>query len=385
MRVPSLRPTPEGAAALTLSGFFFLLATNLMAGWLFFLTAFLVAVVVVGAATALVGTRAIRVEEAVASPAVEEGTVTLLLRVRADRSVRFLRLAAAAGGRRGEVFFPVMRTGTGEHSSIRLPAPTRGVYPLKLRVISLGLLGMFRAERELPGRAEVVVRPRYQGLSHLPVGLCADGGPQDPQRRRGEELFGIREYQSGDPARHIHWRSSARHRRLLVKEFAAPQAPEVAIVVDTDRRQAEADLDAAARAAASIAWTALRRDWRVTLLWCGQDGPAAICGPWEQIWDALARLRADGPTLAQALARISPRLCGSAPVAVTSLPTATSTLPAGINTPSPAGSARLIAASGPSGPSQLPAPPIAPVVLVAPAGSAAGWEFDRDGGVRCAR
>ncbi|MDR7427671.1 MAG: hypothetical protein QN160_08400, partial [Armatimonadota bacterium] len=103
MRVPSLRPTPEGAAALTLSGFFFLLATNLMAGWLFFLTAFLVAVVVVGAATALVGTRAIRVEEAVASPAVEEGTVTLLLRVRADRSVRFLRLAAAAGGRRGEV------------------------------------------------------------------------------------------------------------------------------------------------------------------------------------------------------------------------------------------------------------------------------------------
>lgn len=354
MRMASLRPTPEGAATLALSGFLFLLATNLMAGWLSFLAAFLVAVVVVGAVTAIGGTRAVRVEEA-ASPAVEEGTVTLLLQVRAHRSARFVRVAAEAGGRRGEAFFPAVRSGAVQHSLIRLPAPTRGVYPLKLRVISLGLVGMFRAERELPGRAEVVVRPRYRALDRLPVGISNDGGPQEPQRRRGEELFGIREYQPGDPARHIHWRSSARHRRLLVKEFAAPQAPELAVVVDTQRGQADTDLDAAARAAASIAWTALQRGWRVSLLWCGKNGPAAVSGPWEQIWDALARLRAEGPTLAQALAQLTPRLRGGVSVVVSSLSVTGSSLP-----------------------------PKSPVVMVAPAGSAVGWEFDRGGGVRCA-
>ncbi len=354
MRMPSLRPTPEGAATLALSGFLFLLATNLMAGWLFFLAAFLVAVLVVGAATSLGGTRAVRVEEEAASPAVEEGTVTLLLQVRAHRVARFVRVAAEAGGRRGEAFLPAVRPGA-QRILIRLPAPSRGVYPLKLRVISLGLVGMFRAERELPGRVEVVVRPRYRALDRLPVGVSTDGGPREPQRRRGEELFGIREYRPGDPARHIHWRSSARHRRLLVKEFAAPQAPELAVVVDTQRGQAVADLDAAARAAASIAWTALQRGWRVSLLWCGQNGPAAVSGPWEQIWDALARLRAEGPTLAQALAQLTPRLRGGVPVVVSGLP---------------------VAARG--------LPPTAPVVMVASAGSAAGWEFDRGGGVRCA-
>jgi len=48
LRTPSLRPTPEGLAALALSGFLFLLATNLMAGWLFFLVAFLLALLIVG-------------------------------------------------------------------------------------------------------------------------------------------------------------------------------------------------------------------------------------------------------------------------------------------------------------------------------------------------
>jgi len=334
MRTPSLRPTPEGAATLALSGFLFLLATNLMAGWLFFLTAFLVAVLAVGAATALGSTRAIRVEGEAALATVEGGTVALPLQVRADRTVRFVRLAAEAGGRRGETFLPVVKTGVTQHSLIRLPAPARGVYPLRVRVVSLGHVGMFRSERELPGRGEIVVRPRYRALDRLPVGISTDGGPEEPQRRRGEELFGIREYQPGDPARHIHWRSSARHRRLLVKDFAAPQAPELALVVDVERGQARADLDSAARAAASIAWTALQRGWRVTLLWCGENGPAAVSGPWEQIWDALARLRADGPPLAQALARLSPRLRGNAPVAVSGL--------------------------------------------------SAGWKFDRDGGVRCA-
>src|SRR3972149_6151270 len=154
---------------------------------------------------------------------------------------------------------------------------------------------MFQAERRLPARAEVVVRPRYQVVNDLPVGVSDNGGAEVPQHRRGYELFGIREYLPGDPARHIHWRSSARHRRLLVKEFEEPAAPILGLVVDAERGQPPADLDAAARAAASITWTALQRGWQVTLLWCGADGPATVRGGWEQLWDALARLGAGGP------------------------------------------------------------------------------------------
>src|SRR3972149_5391493 len=177
---------------------------------------------------------------------------------------------------------------------------------------------MFQAERRLPARAEVVVRPRYQVVNDLPVGVSDNGGAEVPQHRRGYELFGIREYLPGDPARHIHWRSSARHRRLLVKEFEEPAAPILALVVDAERGQPPGDLDAAARAAAPITWRAVRR-------------PPA-------------------PPLPQALGLLNASLREPVPVVVSSRP----------------------------GPLRLS------VVLVAPAGSATAWEYDRDGGVRCA-
>src|SRR3972149_11627904 len=52
LRTPSLRPTPEGLACLVLAGGLFLLATNLMAGGVFFLVAFLGALLLVGGGTA---------------------------------------------------------------------------------------------------------------------------------------------------------------------------------------------------------------------------------------------------------------------------------------------------------------------------------------------
>ncbi len=346
-----LAPTPEGLACLVLTGFLFLLATNLMAGWLFFLVAFLVALLLVGAVTAVGGVRHLRVEVGQVPPAVEGGVVALPVVVQSSRTLRFARLAAVVGGQQGETFLPVVERGTRRQSTLRLAAPARGVYSLgELRLISHGLIGMFRAERRLPAQAEVVVRPRYQVLDDVPVGVSGNGGAEVPQHRRGYELFGIREYLPGDPARHIHWRSSARHRRLLVKEFEEPSAPVLALVVDAERGQPPADLDAAARAAASIAWTALQRDWQVTLFWCGADGPVTTRGNWEQLWDALARLRADGPPVSEVLGRLTAHLRETVPVVV----------------------------SGRPGPLRLP------VVLVAPAGSATAWEYDRDGAVRCA-
>lgn len=276
--------------------------------------------------------------------------VTVPLLVQSRRTVRFVRLAAEVGGERGETFLPLVERGTKQHTAVRVGAPARGVYSLgELRLVSAGLIGMFRAERRLPARAEVVVRPRYEVLDDLPGGGSGAGGARLPQHRRGDELFGIREYLPGDPARHIHWRSSARHRRLLVKEFEEPSAPVLSLVVDVERGQPPADLDAVARAGASITWTALQRGWQVTLLWCAADGPVTVHGTWEQLWDALARLRADGPPLSQALSRLHVHLRATVPVVVAS----------------------------------SPGPPSLPVVLVAPAGSATAWEYDREGTVRC--
>jgi uncharacterized protein (DUF58 family) len=346
-----LRPTAEGLAALALGGFIFLLATNLMAGWLFFLVAFLVAVLVVGLVTAVSGVRRVQVRVGGVPPAVEGGVVTVPVAVQGRRLARFIRLAVALDGKRGEAFLPVVDPGLRRQLTLRITAPRRGVYPLAhLHVISSGLVGMFRVERRLPVSAEVVVRPRYQSLPAVPLATEGSDGAAAPQRRRGDDLFGVREYLPGDPARHIHWRSSARHRRLLVKEFEDPVAPVMTLVVDVERGQGESEFDQSARAAASIAWTALQHGRRVALLWCGAEGPVAVEGNWEHLWDALGRLRADGPPLSQALHRLQRYLPETAvPVVVTGRPGALGR----------------------------------PLVMVGPQGAATDWVYDAEGTVRC--
>ena len=48
-----------------------------------------------------------------------------------------------------------------------------------------------------------------------------------------EEFVSIREYRRGDPLRHVHWKSSARADRLLVREFQDEFLVRQAIVLDT--------------------------------------------------------------------------------------------------------------------------------------------------------
>ncbi len=344
-------PTSEGFATAFLAGFLFLLATNLMAGWLFFLVAFLIALLAVGFFSAAAAPRAVRVE--MAEPTVraqEGGEIALPVIVEGVRAARFLRIGAAVGGKRGEIFLSVITRGRRQAMTLRLPAPGRGAYPLvHLEIISAGLVGMFRLRRQAPVGGEVLVRPRYQRLAALPVASGQDGGEAPAGRRRGEELMGTREYAPGDPARHIHWRSSRRHRRLIVKEFEDPAAPAAAIVIDADAAQPRDGFDRAVRAAASLAHSAIERGVDIALYAVEARGPVLIRGRWEQVWDALARLTPNGPPVAAALSRLAALLPpGLLPVVVT---------------------ARGEGAGGGA-------------VVIGPEGAETPWEFDADGGVR---
>lgn len=342
-------PTREGLATLALTGFLFLLATNLMAGWLFFLVAFLLAVLLVGAVSARGAVRAVRLEAGATDPAVEGGEVTVPVVVEGRKTVRFVQVEVAVGEERAARFLPVVRRGI-QREVLRFPSPARGAYPLgHLDIASAGLLGMFRVRRRIPVRGEVIVRPRYQVLAALPAALDGEGEAATLVRRQGSDLRGVREYQPGDAARHVHWRSSARHRRLMVKEFEAAGEHVMTVVVDAGRDQERSELDQAVRAAASIVRAALERGWKVTLL--AGAGPVIVRGTWEAMWEALARLEGDGPPLDQALADLGPLPAGVVPVVVSARPQRT----------------------GPR-----------PAILVGPRGSGAGGEYGPDGEVRWA-
>ena len=91
----------------------------------------------------------------------------------------------------------------------------------------------------LPLRAELLVYPKTFALeplslvSRLALGP-ARAGPlvmPDPSR-----VVGSRDYQAGDPLRHIDWRATARHGSPLVRIFQPTATPKVAVLLDTRLR-----------------------------------------------------------------------------------------------------------------------------------------------------
>ena len=114
-----------------------------------------------------------------------------------------------------------------------------------LTLHALGLLqpdvfGLFRAlrvmRRRMP-RDEVVVLPRRYKVPRLELAGRSEYQPAGTTTARshgqGEEFVSLRDYRPGDPQRHIHWRSWARLRRPLVKEYVEEFIPRYALVLDT--------------------------------------------------------------------------------------------------------------------------------------------------------
>lgn len=113
-------------------------------------------------------------------------------------------------------------------SSIELPfvitPPKRGVGNLSIiRARSLFPFG-FRL-KVVPGDASAQVnvwpaRLVYERTQVLLPSRTADTG-RIQRPGSGQDLLSLRPYRDGDPQRAIHWKATARHRRLLVRQFAA--------------------------------------------------------------------------------------------------------------------------------------------------------------------
>ena len=112
----------------------------------------------------------------------------------------------------------------------------RGRYKLGPLLISTSdPFGFFPMERELTPTTNVVVYPMTVDIRQfaLPVGILPGG---DALRRRTHYVTtnasGVRDYAPGDSFSRIHWRSTARRDRLIVKEFELDPLADIWIVPD---------------------------------------------------------------------------------------------------------------------------------------------------------
>ena len=131
--------------------------------------------------------------------------------------------------------FPYVRAGERLRLKLHCEFSRRGTYPVDgFEVTTTFPFGFFARGRKLEAQGNIVVYPALCDLIPLFMRSPSLQGSLEQNRQGlGSNLFKIREYQSGDSARFVHWKSTAKLARPMIKDFAHEEENPIQVVFST--------------------------------------------------------------------------------------------------------------------------------------------------------
>ena len=195
-----------------------------------------------------------------------------------------------------------------------IPNLPRGRYPFeRTSAVLEDPFGMERTVVDLSTGGALLVYPRLVSLDRLfsEAGANDQGGRKLLLRRpSGFDLHSVREYEHGESLRRVHWGTTARRGRLMVKELEDEPRDEVAVLLDcaggvSAGRPPESSFDMQVRAAGSILRAHARRGRRVALV-LNSAGRETVSvrgeeSDWQGALELLAAAEPNGVTPASSL------------------------------------------------------------------------------------
>ncbi|HEX9891417.1 MAG TPA: DUF58 domain-containing protein [Actinomycetota bacterium] len=129
--------------------------------------------------------------------------------------------------------------GTGDRRMVayQITARGRGRYPIgPLSVQRSDPFDLVRRREEVPGTQELVVFPEVEDLRATRTPATGAGSGDSVSRRlfrTGEEFYTVRAYEVGDDLRRIHWPSTARTGKVMIRQDEAARRSRATILLDT--------------------------------------------------------------------------------------------------------------------------------------------------------
>jgi len=139
---------------------------------------------------------------------------------------------------RPTAFFSYLPARQWRERSYRGRLPQRGRYRFEVPTVSTRFpFGLFRRTIRLGEPDVLIVYPRLGRLTRRWLTRHHEWfeGTHRRERRHGRvsgDFYGVRPWRSGDSRRFIHWRSSARHGTLVVRQFEQHRNRDLAVLVD---------------------------------------------------------------------------------------------------------------------------------------------------------
>jgi len=274
------------AGALVLAAATVGLAAGLAFGWIEAIVAGAVAfALVLMSVPFLFGARAYDVELNLQHERVVAGsgvTATVVVRNTGGRAALPGRIDVPVGDGLVEFGVPLLRAGQESPRTLEIPPQPRGIVRVgPATTVRTDPIGMLRRERAFEDVHDLYVHPRTVVVPSTSAGLIRDldGSPTRRLVDADMSFHAIREYAPGDSRRQVHWKSTAKTGRLMVRQYEESRRSRMAVVLGlAEAEYASADeFELAVSAAASLSLRAVH-DARELDIVVGAEIPRVVRG-----------------------------------------------------------------------------------------------------------
>jgi uncharacterized protein (DUF58 family) len=120
------------------------------------------------------------------------------------------------------------------HGGYPVTLARRGLYRMDtVKLHTRFPFGLFIKTLRYPLKDEFIVYPKIDPVSSILTPLSSRKDETEINKRgQGTTLYQLRNYQEGDDARAIHWKTTARHSKLLIKEHETEEEKRVVLLFD---------------------------------------------------------------------------------------------------------------------------------------------------------
>jgi uncharacterized protein (DUF58 family) len=177
-----------------------------------------------------------------------------------------LRVRDPVGSTRGaDISVGPLLAGETVAAAYRLPTDRRGAVQIGPMTIEVSdPFSLAKISAKAAAVANVTIFPAIHEISPAPftIGNDPHGGAHAPNAmaRSGDDFYALRQYTVGDDLRRVHWRSTARHGELMVRQHELPWQGRVTVMLDTRHEgPRESDFELNVSVAASVLAASARR------------------------------------------------------------------------------------------------------------------------------
>lgn len=201
-------------------------------------------------------------------------------------------LELPVGGATAVFHLPRMKPGQVHEDLFTIPTARRAVIVVgPVRSVRADPLHLLRRQMLWTEPTDLYVHPRTTALAGSAAGFIRDleGLPTTELSSADVSFHALRDYVPGDDRRHIHWKTTARTGKLMVRQFEETRRAHLAIALsaNTDEYDGEDSFELAVSVAGSIGRQAISEQRELSAM--TQRGPLR-CSSGRNLLDDLTRL-----------------------------------------------------------------------------------------------